>query len=121
MTIGGLAGGTALELFFAFLVTLAGCASLFDPRGPRVGGILVGMAQSAAILLGFRLTGGAANPALWFGPAIWQTSLHDPVQDGPPMSNALLYAGGPVLGALAAAFLYQALIQPPEKYREPRR
>jgi aquaporin Z len=118
MTVGGLVAGTALELFFAFLVTLAVFASLFDPRAPRVGGILVGLAQAAAILLGFRLTGGAANPARWFGPAVWQPTLHDSLRDGPAMSYALIYIGGPVLGAIAAAFLYQALIRPPEKYRE---
>ncbi len=117
MNVGALVSGTGLELFFGFLVTLAVFASLFDPRGPRVGGILVGLAQVAVVLFGFRLTGGSANPARWFGPAIWQATLPNPLPT-PRLSDALVYAGGPVLGALAAAFLYHLLIQPPEKLRE---
>jgi aquaporin Z len=120
VSLGGLLGGTGLELFGAFLVTLAVFASLFDPRAPRVGGILVGLAQAAFVLLGFRLTGGAANPARWFGPVVWMTTLHESLHRQWP-SEAFLYVGGPVLGALAAAFLYQALIRPPEKYREQQR
>jgi hypothetical protein len=48
---------------------------------------------------------------------VWLTTLHESLHQQWP-SEAFLYTGGPVLGALAAAFLYQALIQPPEKYRE---
>ena len=43
------------------------------------------------------------------------------VFDWLPGSDALVYAGGPVLGALAAAFVYHALILPPEKRLEHRR
>jgi glycerol uptake facilitator-like aquaporin len=119
-TVGSLISGTGLETFFAFVVTLAVYASLFDPRGPRVGGILVGLAQVAVILLGFRLTGGSANPARWLGPTLWQATLSS-AGHGPRLSDTLIYAGGPILGALAAGFLYETLIQPPEKLREHRR
>jgi glycerol uptake facilitator-like aquaporin len=121
MNVGALVSGTLLELFFGFLVTLAVFASLFDPRAPRLGGILVGLAQVAVVLFGYRLTGGSANPARWFGPAVWQATLTTNPLPAPRLSDALIYAGGPILGALVAAFLYQALVQPPEKYREPRR
>ncbi len=119
MSVGALVSGTGLELFFGFLVTLAVFSSLFDPRAPRVGGILVGLAQAAVILFGFRLTGGSANPARWFGPAVWQGTLTN--LPPPRLSDVLIYAGGPILGALAAGFLYHALVQPPEKDREVRR
>ncbi len=120
MSVVALATGTGWELFFGFLVTLAVFGSLFDPRRPRVGGILVGLAQAAVVLFGFRLTGGAANPARWFGPAVWEATLTNSLHT-PRLGDALIYAGGPILGALAAAFLYEALVQPPEKHREPRR
>jgi glycerol uptake facilitator-like aquaporin len=118
LTAGGLASGTAWELFFTFLVTLALLATVLEPRAARQGGILAGLAQTAVVLLGYRLTGGSANPARWFGPAIWQPTLGaEPLQ----WADALIYMGGPVLGALAAAFVYHALIQPPPKQPEHRR
>jgi glycerol uptake facilitator-like aquaporin len=116
---GGLVSGTGWELLFTFLVTLALFAAFFDPRAPRLGGILPGLAQTAVVLLGFRLTGGAANPARWFGPAIWQPTVSG--LSTPTLTDALIYAGGPVLGALAAAFLYHALILPSPKRVEHRR
>jgi aquaporin Z len=119
LSFGSLVSGTGWELFFTFVVTLALFASLFDPRAPRLGGILPGLAQVAVVLLGFRLTGGAANPARWFGPAVWLPTLQGTSK--PQLTDALIYAGGPVLGALAAAFLYHSLILPPRKRPEHRK
>jgi len=108
--------GTVFELFLACLVTLAAFATLFDRRAPRLGGLMVGLAQVAAVLFGFRFTGGAANPARWFGPALWEATL------GPGhahwLGETVIYAGGPILGALLAAVLYVNLILPPEKGTE---
>jgi glycerol uptake facilitator-like aquaporin len=119
LTIGSLVSGTGWELFFALVVTLALFATFFDPRAPRLGGILPGLAQAAVVLLGFNLTGGSANPARWFGPAVWLATV--PGAGTPQLADALIYVGGPVLGALAAAFLYHALILPspkrPERHR----
>jgi glycerol uptake facilitator-like aquaporin len=46
-SLGSLVSGTGWELFFGFLVTLALLATLLDPRAPRQGGILAGLAQAA--------------------------------------------------------------------------
>lgn len=116
---GGLLTGVAVELVLTFLVTLAIFATLLDRRGPRLGGVVVGLAQMAAVVLGFRLTGGAANPARWLGPAVWQGSVHN-LQAMSPIYAALIYAGGPILGALFAAGTYTALISPAEKGKEAR-
>jgi glycerol uptake facilitator-like aquaporin len=112
-----LVSGTLLELLVGCLVTLAAYATLFDRRAPRLGGLLVGLAQSAAILFGYRFTGGAANPARWLGPALWQGTVPGAAQ---PMwlPEIVIYVGGPILGALLAAVLYVNLIQPPEKGTE---
>jgi aquaporin Z len=113
-TAGTLVSGTAVELLAGALLTLALFASYLDPRAPRLGGVLVGLAQAAAVVFGYHMTGGVGNPALWFGPAIWYPTLHA----GPPppfITDALIYCGGPVLGALAAAFLYHSLILPEDK------
>lgn len=110
-----LVSGTAFELFLGCLVTLAAFATLFDRRSPRLGGLIVGLAQAAAVLFGYRFTGGSANPARWFGPAVWETTVGlRPAW----LAEAVIYVGGPVLGALLAAVLYVNLILPPEKGTE---
>jgi glycerol uptake facilitator-like aquaporin len=112
-----LLSGTALELFLTFLVTLAAFATLFDRRAPRLGGLIVGLTQAAAVLFGYRFTGGSANPARWFGPAVWEATLTG-VTHPSWLAEAVIYAGGPILGALLAALLYVNLILPPEKGTE---
>jgi aquaporin TIP len=109
--------GTAIELFLGALVTLAAFASLFDRRAPRLGGLIVGLAQAAAVLFGYRMTGGSANPARWFGPAVWEATVLGAAR---PywLAESVIYVGGPVLGALLAAALYVNLILPPEKGTE---
>ncbi|HEY7423590.1 MAG TPA: aquaporin [Gemmataceae bacterium] len=113
-----LVSGTAFELFLGCLVTLAAFATLFDRRAPRLGGLIVGLAQAAVVLFGYRFTGGAANPARWFGPALWQATLEGATRPS-WLAETVIYAGGPILGALLAAALYVNLILPPEKGREP--
>ena len=112
-----LVSGTAFELFLTCLVALAAFATLFDRRAPRLGGLMVGLAQSAAVLFGYRFTGGSANPARWFGPALWEATVPNTT---PPnwLAETVIYVGGPVLGALLAAALYVNLILPPEKRSE---
>jgi glycerol uptake facilitator-like aquaporin len=111
-----LVSGMAFELFLTCLVTLAAFATLFDRRAPRLGGLIVGLAQTAVVLFGYRFTGGAANPARWFGPALWQATLSAARTNW--LAEAVVYAGGPILGALLAAMLYVNLILPPEKGTE---
>jgi MIP family channel proteins len=114
VTFGGLAVGALLEFLFTSLVMLAVFATLFDRRAPRLGGMLVGMAQVAVILCGYGLTGGCANPARWFGPAVWQLSLPygNTVR---PLADHLVYWVGPILGALAGGIFYSLVVLPPEK------
>jgi glycerol uptake facilitator-like aquaporin len=116
---GALLTGVGVETGLTFLVTLAIFATLLDRRGPRLGGVVVGLAQVAAVVLGSRLTGGAANPARWLGPAVWQGTVQN-LQVMNPVHAALVYAGGPVLGALLAAGVYTALISPLDKGKEAR-
>jgi glycerol uptake facilitator-like aquaporin len=73
------------------------------------------MAQIAIVLFGFHLTGGCANPARWFGSAIWQLSLSSGPATVRPMADHLVYWVGPIVGALAGGVFYTAVILPPEK------
>jgi glycerol uptake facilitator-like aquaporin len=112
ITLAAIATGVALELLFTALVTVAVYATLIDPRAPKLGGVAVGMAQTAVILFGFHLTGGAANPARWFGTAIWQLSLSNlPVER--PLAGHPVYWVGPILGALAGSIFYTLIVLPP--------
>jgi len=112
-TITGLAIGFAAELAFTALLTCAIFAALFDPRSPRLGGLLPGLAQTAIIVVGFHLTGGCANPARWFGPVVWELGLA--TGQPSPLADQLVYWAGPIVGAFVGAFLYSAVILPPEK------
>jgi aquaporin Z len=114
VTFAGLVTGGLLEAGFAFLVTLAVFATLIDPRAPRLGGVVVGMAQTAAVLIGFHLTGGAANPALYVGPALWQLTLPG-AEAVRPLADHPVYWGGPVVGALLGGLFYSTFVLPPEK------
>jgi glycerol uptake facilitator-like aquaporin len=114
ITLSGLVSGVLLEALFTFIVTLAAFATLIDKRAPRLGGFGMGLAQVAVVLFGFHLTGGAANPARWFGPAMWQLSLGS-LGTARPLGDHVVYWVGPILGALGAAVLYVLLILPPEK------
>jgi MIP family channel proteins len=110
----GLVSGIGVEFFLTCLVTLAIFATLMDSRGPKLGGVLAGLAQTSAILLGFHLTGGAANPARWFGPVVWQLTIPE-LQSQKPFADHAVYWIGPVLGALAGGLFYSTFILPPAK------
>ncbi|HTC85257.1 MAG TPA: aquaporin, partial [Candidatus Acidoferrum sp.] len=89
--------GIALEaiLTVVLLVTVFGTA--VDSRGPKIGGLAIGLAITADILVGGPVTGAAMNPARWFGPALASGFL----------DNAVVWIVGPLLGAAIAAILYR--------------
>jgi MIP family channel proteins len=114
VTFGSLFSGIAVEVCLTFLVTVAVFATLVDRRGPRLGGVVVGLAQAAAVLFGSRLTGGAANPARWFGPAVWQLAV-PALRTRATFTDHPVYWVGPVAGALLGGAFYSLVIAPPEK------
>jgi glycerol uptake facilitator-like aquaporin len=114
VTIGGLFAGVCVEMLLTALVVVALFATLLDPRGPKMGGVAVGLAQTAAVLFGFRLTGGAANPARWFGPLVWEMTLPN-WQNLHPLADHAVYWAGPILGALLGGFAYGWLILPADR------
>ncbi len=114
--IASIFAGIGLEALFTAIVAFAAFATLIDPRRPRQGGIGVGIAQTAVVLLGYGLTGGSANPARWFGPAVWQTTVPAlATAVPPPFADHTAYWVGPVLGALLGGVLYTAFVLPPER------
>jgi glycerol uptake facilitator-like aquaporin len=114
ITLGSLAAGVAVEFLLTAFLTIAAFATLFDRRAPRMGGFGLGMAQIAVVLFGFHLTGGAANPARWFGTAVWQLTLSMP-QTLRPLGDHTVYWVGPTLGALAGSFVYNVVAGPTDR------
>jgi glycerol uptake facilitator-like aquaporin len=108
--------GIGLEAAFTAIVAFAVFATLIDPRRPRQGGVGVGIAQVAVALFGFNLTGGCANPARWFGPAVWQMTVPALRTEFPgPFADHLVYWVGPIVGAVFGGVLYSSVILPPER------
>jgi aquaporin Z len=66
-----------------------------------MGALFIGLTVALDILAIGPLTGAAMNPARSIGPAL--VSGH--------LENFWLYWVGPILGALAAAFLYSAVLE----------
>ena len=62
--------GIAIETVLTVMLLLAVFGTAVDPRAPRIGGLAIGLAVAADILVGGPLTGAAMNPARWFGPAV---------------------------------------------------
>jgi MIP family channel proteins len=112
--IGALMAGTGVELVFTFILTFAIFGTMIDPRAPRLGGLAVGLTLSAVVFMGFRLTGGAANPATWLGPAVWEATV--PGHGTAAFADALVYLAGPILGALLAGYVYLSFILPTDKH-----
>jgi len=95
-------GGIAVEAVLTVILLVAVFGTAIDPRGPKVGGLAIGLAVGADILMGGPLTGAAMNPARWFGPAA-VTGMWD---------NSFVWIVGPAIGAAIAAFAYRFLFLP---------
>jgi MIP family channel proteins len=102
-----LLSGIGVELILTFILTFAIFGSILDPRAPRLGGLGAGFALTAAVLMGFTLTGAAVNPARWFGPVVWEATLVEGA-----FNDHAVYWIGPVLGALLAGGIYVLFIAP---------
>jgi MIP family channel proteins len=93
----GLTTGIVVEAILTLILLLAVFGTAVDPRAPKIGGLAIGLAVAADILVGGPLTGAAMNTARWFGPAV--ASGH--------LDNAIVWIVGPLLGAAAAAAVYR--------------
>jgi MIP family channel proteins len=87
------------EALATFFLTFVVFGTAVDPAAPKVGGFAIGLAVTADILAIGPLTGGSMNPARSFGPAMASGILE----------GQLIYWVGPILGAVAAALLYDGL------------
>jgi glycerol uptake facilitator protein len=95
------------EAFIAFILMTAIMAVAVDPRAPKGwSGLIIGLALGGGILVTGAATGGSANFARSLGPFV--ASL--PYDVGKlPWGDLLVYAIGPLIGAAAAALVYESV------------
>ncbi|TMB83091.1 MAG: aquaporin [Chloroflexi bacterium] len=100
----GPAAGIAIEAVLTLLLVLVVFGTAVDSRAPQLGGLAIGLAVAADILMGGPLTGAAMNPARWFGPAVASGAL----------DNWYVWWIGPLAGAAVAGLLYRYAFATPE-------
>lgn len=97
------------EAFITFLLVTAIMAVAVDPRAPKgFSGIGIGLALAAGILVTAAATGGSANFARSLGPfvaSIFYSESAPPI----PWGDLIIYAAGPMIGAAAAALVYESV------------
>lgn len=92
-----------IEAILTFIVVFTLYATAYDAHAGRVSGLATGLATAAAVLVAGPLTGAAMNPARYFGLAVWEAGISGEFSR---MRDFPVYIVGPVLGAIAAGWLY---------------
>jgi MIP family channel proteins len=91
-----------IEAILTVVLLIAVFGTAIDRRSPKLGGLAIGLAVAADILMGGPLTGAAMNPARWFSPALVTGSW----------DNAPVWIIGPLVGAAIAARAYRLFFLP---------
>ena len=100
--------GAFVELIITFFLMFSVYAVLYTGKvHPAASGLLIGMTYAADILVAGPLTGGAANPARWLGPAVASMNFN----------SFWVYWVGPIVGALLAGFTFERFLTPPKRKR----
>ena len=97
----GPVAGVAIEAILTLLLVVAVFGTAVDPRAPRLGGMAIGLAVAADVMMGGPLTGAAMNPARWFGPAVASGHLND----------WYVWWVGPLIGAIVGAVIYRYALE----------
>src|SRR3954453_12823315 len=102
--------GMLAEALGAFLLMWAVMGTAVNPAAVKgVAGIAIGGVLGVGVLIFGPVTGASFNPARWFGPALTSGNFHD----------FWLYILGPVIGAVAAALSYRAVMELDARPRPP--
>ncbi|MFN2594732.1 MAG: MIP/aquaporin family protein [Actinomycetota bacterium] len=95
------------EALIAFILMTAVMAVAVDNRAPKGwSGLIIGLALGGGLLVTASATGGSANFARSLGPfvATLPYNVHSV-----PWSDLYVYAAGPLIGATAAALVYESV------------
>ncbi|MDA4120964.1 MAG: aquaporin [Thaumarchaeota archaeon] len=94
--------GIVIEALLTFVLVIAVYGTAVDIRAPKIGGLGIGLAVLADVLVAGNLTGAAMNPARALGPMIAGSFFP---------SYWYIYIVGPVIGAVAAGLVYRYLFE----------
>ncbi len=98
--------GLVIEAILTFFLVFTIFGTAMNPKSPPgFAGLAIGMALTLGLIMGGPITGGALNPARWFGPAIAANSL----------GQWWVYVFGPIIGGGLAAYVYSTLFMKTEK------
>jgi aquaporin Z len=99
--------GVVIEAVLTFFLVWVVFATAVDPRGTfrQIAGLAIGFVIAFDVLMAYRLTGGAMNPARAFGPEL----------AGNHWSHFWIWYVGPFAGAVIAGSLYELLYLRPER------
>lgn len=95
-----LGGAIMLEAVMTFFLMSALMGTVVNPKAPKQGGLWVGLTVVAMFFVGGPLTGAAMNPARAFGPAVVSGVW----------TGHLAYWLGPIIGAVAAALVWDKVL-----------
>ncbi len=96
----GVLQGIAIEGVGTFMLMLSVFGTAVDQRAPKIGGFGIGLMLAAIVMAIGPFTGAAVNPAISIGPAIVSGDF----------ANWFVYWIGPIIGAIAAALIYEYAI-----------
>ncbi len=97
-----------VELIITFFLMFSVYAVLYSGKvHPAASGLLIGMTLAVDVLIAGPLTGGAANPARWLGPAVASMDF----------DSFWVYWVGPIAGALLGGFTCEYLMTPQKRKR----
>ncbi len=94
--------GIGIEAILTFVLVIAVYGTAVDARAPRIGGLGIGLAVLADVLVGGPLTGAAMNPARAIGPMV--AGMFFP-------SYWYIYWVGPIIGGVAAGLVYAFVLE----------
>lgn len=101
------------EAFLAFILMTAIMAVAVDHRAPKGwSGLIIGLGLGGGILVTAAATGGSGNFARSLGPFVASAvydAMKDNVQVNVPWGDLVKYAVGPLIGAAAAALVYESV------------
>jgi len=100
--------GLLVEFLLTFFLVLVIFGTAIDARGSKLGPAAIGAVVTLDILVGGPVTGASMNPARTFGPALVSGTW----------DYHWVYWVGPLLGAVAAAFVYEKWVMLPDPEAE---
>ena len=89
------------EIVLTFFLVFVVFGTAIDPRGPKCGGLFIGLTVALDILVGGPISGAAMNPARFLGPALLSDN----------MAYCWMYWVGPLIGGGLAGLLYTNVLE----------